>query len=39
MPFWKGEAAGRPAEFGRKIGEMTREFFQLPRPVALTKLV
>jgi len=39
MPFWKGEAAGRPAEFGRKIGEMTRELLQLPRPVAFTKLV
>jgi ATP-dependent Lhr-like helicase len=39
MPFWKGEAAGRPAEFGRKIGEMTRELLHLPRPVAFTKLV
>jgi ATP-dependent helicase Lhr and Lhr-like helicase len=39
MPFWKGEAAGRPAEFGRKIGEMTRELVRLPRPVAFTKLV
>jgi ATP-dependent Lhr-like helicase len=39
MPFWKGEAAGRPAEFGRKIGEMTRELLQLPRPVAFAKLV
>src|SRR5271167_3128156 len=39
MPFWKGEAAGRPAEFGRKIGEMTRELLRLPRPVAFTKLV
>ncbi|MGA2812964.1 MAG: crosslink repair DNA glycosylase YcaQ family protein [Candidatus Acidiferrum sp.] len=39
MPFWKGEAAGRPAEFGRKIGEMTRELVALPRPVAFSKLV
>jgi ATP-dependent Lhr-like helicase len=39
MPFWKGEAAGRPAEFGTKIGEMTRELLRLPRPVAFTKLV
>jgi ATP-dependent helicase Lhr and Lhr-like helicase len=39
MPFWKGEAAGRPAEFGRNIGEMTRELLRLPRPVAFTKLV
>ena len=39
MPFWKGDAPGRPAEFGRKIGEMTRELLNLPRPVAFTKLV
>jgi ATP-dependent Lhr-like helicase len=39
MPFWKGDAPGRPAEFGRKIGEMTRELLSLPRPVAFTKLV
>ena len=25
MPFWHGDSAGRPAEFGREIGEMTRE--------------
>ena len=39
MPFWKGDAPGRPVEFGRKIGEMTRELLRLPRPVAFTKLV
>jgi ATP-dependent helicase Lhr and Lhr-like helicase len=39
MPFWHGDTAGRPAEFGRKIGEMTREMLALPRPVAFTKLV
>ena len=39
MPFWHGDTAGRPAEFGRKIGEMTRELLALPRPVAFTKLV
>jgi len=39
MPFWKGDAAGRPAEFGKKIGELTRELLALPRPVAFTKLV
>src|SRR6202049_2988665 len=39
MPFWHGDTAGRPAEFGRKIGEMTRELLHLPRPVAFTKLV
>jgi ATP-dependent Lhr-like helicase len=39
MPFWHGDRAGRPAEFGQKIGEMTRELTTLPRPVAYTKLV
>jgi len=39
MPFWKGDAPGRPAEFGRRIGEMTRELLQLPRPAAYARLV
>ena len=39
MPFWKGDGPGRPAEFGAKIGELTRELARLPRPVAYTKLV
>ena len=39
MPFWHGDTPGRPAEFGEKIGEMTRELLRLPRPVAFTKLV
>src|SRR5581483_10601421 len=39
MPFWHGDTAGRPSEFGRKIGEMERELTHLPRPVAFTKLV
>ncbi|MFN7993148.1 MAG: DEAD/DEAH box helicase [Bryobacteraceae bacterium] len=39
MPFWHGDAAGRPSEFGQKIGIMTRELIALPRPVAYTKLV
>ena len=39
MPFWHGDAAGRPVEFGRRIGEMTRELLRLPRPAAFTKLV
>ncbi len=39
MPFWKGDGPGRPAEFGKKIGEMTRELLRLPRPVAFTQLV
>ena len=39
MPFWHGDTAGRPAEFGRRIGEMTRELLDLPRPVAYARLV
>jgi ATP-dependent Lhr-like helicase len=39
MPFWKGEAPGRPAEFGRRIGELTRELLKLPRTAAFTRLV
>jgi ATP-dependent Lhr-like helicase len=39
MPFWHGDSAARPVEFGRKIGEMSRELLRLPRPVAFTKLV
>jgi ATP-dependent helicase Lhr and Lhr-like helicase len=38
MPFWHGDTAGRPAEFGEQIGKMTRELQALPRPVAFTKL-
>ena len=38
MPFWHGDTAGRPAEFGEQIGKMTRELLALPRPVAFTKL-
>ncbi len=39
MPFWHGDTVGRPAEFGEKIGRMTRELLNLPRSVAFTKLV
>jgi ATP-dependent Lhr-like helicase len=39
MPFWHGDTVGRPAEFGEKIGRMTRELLGLPRPVAFSKLV
>jgi len=39
MPFWHGDTAGRPAEFGEKIGRMTRELLRLPRSVAFSKLV
>ncbi|MCU1330302.1 MAG: dependent helicase, Lhr family [Bryobacterales bacterium] len=39
MPFWHGDTAGRPSEFGQKIGEMTRELLALPRPVAYARLI
>ncbi|MCX6630630.1 MAG: DEAD/DEAH box helicase [Candidatus Solibacter sp.] len=39
MPFWHGDSAGRPAEFGREIGEMTRELLATPRAAAFTRLV
>jgi ATP-dependent helicase Lhr and Lhr-like helicase len=39
MPFWHGDAAGRPVEFGERIGKMTRELLRLPRQVAFAKLL
>jgi ATP-dependent Lhr-like helicase len=39
MPFWHGDTAGRPAEFGDTIGKMTRQLLAMPRPTAFTKLV
>ncbi len=39
MPFWHGDQAGRPIEFGRRIGGMVRELREMPRSVAVTKLM
>jgi ATP-dependent Lhr-like helicase len=39
MPFWHGDSNGRPADFGREIGEMTRELLSMPRMAAFTRLV
>ena len=39
MPFWHGDGAGRPAEFGRHIGELTRELLRMPSAAAFTRLV
>ncbi len=39
MPFWHGDSAGRPADFGRQIGRMTRELLALPRAAAFSRLV
>ena len=39
MPFWHGDQAGRPIEFGRRIGGLVRELREMPRSVAITKLM
>ena len=38
MPFWHGDQAGRPVEFGRTIGELVRTLREMPRNIALTTL-
>lgn len=39
MPFWHGDLAGRPLEFGRKIGALVRELRGLPANAAISRLV
>ncbi|MCU0257140.1 MAG: DEAD/DEAH box helicase, partial [Vicinamibacterales bacterium] len=39
MPFWKGEAATRPIEFGRAIGSLVRTLDELPPAAARERLV
>jgi ATP-dependent Lhr-like helicase len=39
MPFWHGDRAGRPMEFGRRIGALVRELREMPRAVAVAQLV
>ncbi len=34
LPFWKGDAPGRPAELGAAVGAFTRELASLPRKKA-----
>jgi len=38
MPFWRGDAAGRSLELGRRIGALVRALRGLPRPAALGRL-
>jgi ATP-dependent Lhr-like helicase len=38
MPFWHGDQAGRPVEFGRTIGALVRTLREMPRNIALTTL-
>ncbi|MBV8631427.1 MAG: DEAD/DEAH box helicase [Silvibacterium sp.] len=39
MPFWHGDQAGRPLEFGRRIGALVREIREMPRNAAMSRLV
>jgi ATP-dependent Lhr-like helicase len=39
MPFWHGDQAGRPLEFGRRIGALVRTLREMPRSVAIAALV
>jgi ATP-dependent Lhr-like helicase len=38
-PFWHGDAAGRPLEFGRRIGQLVRELREMPPAAALSRLM
>ncbi len=38
MPFWHGDRAGRPIEFGRRIGALVREVREVPRVAAMSRL-
>ena len=39
MPFWRGDGVGRPLEFGRAIGALTRTLARSTRKKALKSLV
>ncbi len=39
MPFWKADAAGRPLELGRQIGELIRTLRHMPAGAAIQRLV
>ena len=38
MPFWHGDRAGRPLEFGRRIGALIRELREAPSGVGMARL-
>src|SRR6185436_8554736 len=38
MPFWRGDAAGRPLDLGRRIGRMVRELRETPTALAMARL-
>ena len=37
MPFWHGDQAGRPIEFGRRIGALMRELRDMPRSAGISE--
>ncbi|MFE0459746.1 ATP-dependent helicase [Kitasatospora sp. NPDC058965] len=39
LPFWKGDALGRPLELGRALGAFVRELGALPEPEARQRLL
>jgi ATP-dependent Lhr-like helicase len=39
VPFWHGDRAGRPMEFGQRIGALVRELRGMPPAVAVATLV
>ncbi len=39
MPFWHGDAAGRPVEFGMEIGKLVRELQDMSQPAATLALI
>jgi ATP-dependent Lhr-like helicase len=38
MPFWHGDRPGRPPEFGRAIGELSRTYSEMPKREAIQRL-
>jgi ATP-dependent Lhr-like helicase len=38
LPFWHGDAIGRPLELGRALGAFTREIAKLPKDQAFSRL-
>ncbi|MBL9164410.1 MAG: DEAD/DEAH box helicase [Planctomycetaceae bacterium] len=38
MPFWRGDGPGRPLDFGRAIGELSRQLVRSPHDEAVTLL-
>lgn len=39
MPFWRGDGPGRPLEFGRAIGSLSRRLVRMDREEAQQKLI